>query len=137
MIGCEMHDNNKPCETRGLVNWLRRQRHFGRDAQAALDEDTVVSSDSEGKAFRGTMYRSGLSLADLQPGECGYVHHLIGSTRGRLRLLEMGLTPGTHVKVMRAAALGGPLDIQLRGYQLSLRRDEAGAVWLDDPDTEQ
>jgi Fe2+ transport system protein FeoA len=83
------------------------------------------------------MYRAGLSLADLLPGECGYVHHLVGSTRGRLRLLEMGLTSGTHVKVMRAAALGGPLDILVRGYQLSLRRDEASAVWLDDPDTQQ
>ncbi len=35
-----LRDNDKPCETRGLVNWLRRQKQFGRDAQAALDEET-------------------------------------------------------------------------------------------------
>jgi len=38
--------------------------------------------------------------------------------------------------VIRAAAFGGPLDILVRGYQLSLRRDEAAGVWLDDPDEE-
>lgn len=132
-----MQDNHKPCETWGLVNWLRRQKQLGRNAQVALDEEeTVPVGSAPHTTSRGTMYRSALSLADLQPGECGYVHHLIGLTRGRLRLLEMGITPGTHVKVMRAAALGGPLDIQVRGYQLSLRRDEASAVWLDDLDTE-
>jgi len=132
-----MQDNKKPCETRGMVNWLRRQGQFGRAAQTALDAQPTVPDESAPRnaAPRGTMYRSGLSLAELEPGECGYVHHLIGATRGRLRLLEMGLTPGTHVKVMRAAAMGGPLDIQVRGYQLSLRRDEASAVWLDDQDT--
>src|SRR5580658_6375998 len=131
-----MQDNNRPCETRGMVNWLRRQKQFGKDAQTALDSaGSTVLSEGSAKA-RGSMYRAGLSLADLQPGECGYVHHLIGAGRGRLRLLEMGLTTGTHVKVIRAAALGGPLDINLRGYQLSLRRDEAAAVWLDDPEDE-
>ena len=55
----------------------------------------------------------------------------------QLRLLEMGLTPGTHLKVIRAAAFGGPLDILVRGYQLSLRRDEAASVWLDDEDDEK
>lgn len=134
-----MQDNKKPCETRGMVNWLRRQNNFGRDAQASLDRQTAestIATPSPTSTY-GSMYRSGLSLADLRPGECGYIHHLIGSTRGRLRLLEMGLTSGTHVKVVRAAAFGGPLDIQIRGYQLSLRRDEAIAVWLDDPDTQK
>ena len=66
----------------------------------------------------------------MQPGECGYIGRLCGTTQGRLRLLEMGMTPGTHVQVMRAAAFGGPLDVQVRSYQLSLRREEAALVWL-------
>jgi Fe2+ transport system protein FeoA len=48
----------------------------------------------------------------------------------------MGLTPGVHVKVLRIAAFGGPLDIEVRGYNLSLRRDEATAVWLSHEDLE-
>ena len=73
---------------------------------------------------------AGVTLADLKPGECGTIIRLLGNNQGRLRLLEMGLTPGTHVKVVRAAAFGGPLDIEVRAYKLSLRREEAASVWL-------
>ena len=82
------------------------------------------------------VYRFGVTLAELKPGDCGTVKRLIGSTQGRLRLLELGLTPGVHIKVVRAAAFGGPLDILVRGYQLSLRLDEANGIWLDDEDAE-
>jgi Fe2+ transport system protein FeoA len=44
--------------------------------------------------------------------------------------MEMGLTPGTSVKVIRVAVFGGPLDISVRGYRLSLRREEARAIQL-------
>ena len=46
----------------------------------------------------------------------------------RLRLLEMGFTSGTEVEVSRHAAFGGPLEVRLRSYRLSLRRDEAGSI---------
>lgn len=105
---------------------------FSRDAQAALDSQETPKAASS----RGTLYRHGLTLAELKPGECGTIQRLNGSAQGRLRLLEMGLTPGVHVKVVRAAAFGGPLDILVRGYQLSLRREEAAAVWLDDDEEE-
>jgi Fe2+ transport system protein FeoA len=72
----------------------------------------------------------GRALADLRPGECGTIIRILGAAQGRLRLLEMGMTPGTHVKVLRAAAFGGPLELLVRGYQLSLRREEAACVWL-------
>ena len=109
----------------------KRRPKFGAVAQNALDS---AADGSNAGAKYGTLYRSALPLSELQPGECGFIFHLNGSSRDRLRLLEMGLTPGTHVKVIRAAAFGGPLDILVRGYQLSLRRDEASAVWLDDPE---
>jgi ferrous iron transport protein A len=82
----------------------------------------------------GALYRGDLPLSNLKPGECGTVLRLNGIFCGRLRLLEMGLTPGTHVRMVRAAAFGGPVDIEVRGYQLSLRREEAAAVWLGDED---
>lgn len=105
---------------------------FAQQAQASLD---AAGEEKEAETpSHGSLYRHGVTLAELRPGECGTVRYLIGATQGRLRLLEMGLTPGTHVRVLRIAAFGGPLDIQVRGYQLSLRRDEAAAVWLDDED---
>jgi len=120
-----------------LLKWKRQNKPpqaapgaqaFPRAAQAAL---SAVRS-GETPAPHGSLYRHGVTLAELQPGECGTVRRFISTRQGRLRLLEMGLTPGIHVKVVRVAAFGGPLDILVRGYQLSLRREEAAAVWLDD-----
>ena len=125
-------DNRPHCKTRNLLDWLRgqkQQKHFADSAQAALDTPEGAPVPGTG---RGMLYRAGLTLAELKPGECGTVRCLLGASQGRLRLLEMGLTPGVHIKVVRAAAFGGPLDILVRGYQLSLRRDEAASVWLDD-----
>lgn len=111
---------------------------FEHEAQAALDRGDVSVPLTSGipdvasmrRGERGSLTREGMSLADLKPGECGYISHLVGSTQNRLRLLEMGMTPGTHVQVLRAAAFGGPLDVNVRGYHLSLRREEAMSVWL-------
>jgi Fe2+ transport system protein FeoA len=46
----------------------------------------------------------------------------------RQRLLEMGLTVGAECEVVRFAPMGDPIDIKVRGYQLSLRKKEAGGV---------
>lgn len=98
--------------------WFSRWLFRMQEAQAALDRE-----DARSPASRRT-------LADLRPGECADVLVLAGTARERLRLMEMGLTPGVHVKVLRVAAFGGPLDVLVRGYQLSLRREEAAAVIL-------
>jgi ferrous iron transport protein A len=128
-------DNRPHCKTRNLLDWLRGQKQkqrFADSAQSALDSTEAAPVANGG---RGMLYRAGLTLAELKPGECGTVRRLLGASQGRLRLLEMGLTPGVHIKVVRAAAFGGPLDILVRGYQLSLRRDEAASVWLDDEES--
>ncbi len=130
-------DNKPHCKTRNLFDWLRGQkqrRDFADSAQTALDTPEAAPASGLG---RGTLYRAGMTLADLKPGECGTVRRLLGASQGRLRLLEMGLTPGVHIQVVRAAAFGGPLDILVRGYQLSLRRDEAASIWLDDEDSDK
>ena len=105
---------------------------FARQAQAALD--AVSRTETSSPSPHGAQYRRAVTLAELRPGECGFVHHLLGTPQRRLRLLEMGLTVGTHVQVLRIAAFGGPLDVEVRGYQLSLRREEAATIWLDDPE---
>ncbi len=78
----------------------------------------------------GSQTRGGVTLAELKPGECGHVGTLTGAASMRLRLLEMGITTGVHVQVMRVAAFGGPIDVDVRGFRLSMRREEAAHVWL-------
>lgn len=51
---------------------------------------------------------------------------LVGSQR--VRLLEMGLTEGAEIEVVRFAPSGDPIDVKVRGYHLSLRRSEAGGI---------
>jgi ferrous iron transport protein A len=70
-------------------------------------------------------------LAELAVGLRGRVSGIRGSDELSLRLLEMGLTPGTDVLVVGTAPLGDPLELELRGYRLSVRRSEAARVEID------
>jgi ferrous iron transport protein A len=69
-------------------------------------------------------------LAELSPGESGKVLCVDGAPEIRHRLLEMGLTRGTPVCVVRVAPLGDPIELEVRGYRLSLRRSEAASVLI-------
>ena len=71
------------------------------------------------------------TLADLGPGESGVILRA-GSDRGAVkrRLVDMGLTPGTEVTVRKIAPFGDPIEVNLRGYELSLRREDAQRITL-------
>jgi|TARA_B100001758_G_scaffold30858_1_gene22131 ferrous iron transport protein A len=68
------------------------------------------------------------SLATLNIGSTTQVIDISGEDNTSLRLLEMGLTPGVEVTVVSAAPLGDPVELELRGYRLSIRRNEAARV---------
>lgn len=64
-------------------------------------------------------------------GEAGTIVKVHGEGRVRRRLFDMGLTPGAEVYLRKVAPLGDPLEITLRGYELSLRKDEAVNVEVE------
>lgn len=68
------------------------------------------------------------SLADLTIGAAAKVQSVQGTDDVSLRLLEMGLTPGVVVRMVGRAPLGDPLEFEVRGYRLSVRRTEASRV---------
>ena len=68
------------------------------------------------------------SLATLNIGSTTKVVDISGEDSTSLRLLEMGLTPGVEVTVMSTDPLGDPVELELRGYRLSIRRNEAARV---------
>ncbi len=70
------------------------------------------------------------TLASLAPGERATVAGVGGPIKERIRLLELGLVPGTELSAVRRAPLGDPLEIELRGYRLSLANAEARHVRL-------
>ncbi len=73
---------------------------------------------------------STVTLDSLKAGESGRISAISGTGEIRRRLMEMGLLPGSTVKVVRFAPLGDPIDVEIRGYHLSLRRSEASQVSL-------
>ena len=68
------------------------------------------------------------SLNTIQPGKSGIIKTVGGEGALRRRLLDMGLTPGTHVKVNKIAHMGDPMELYLRGYVLTLRLDDAAKI---------
>lgn len=74
------------------------------------------------------------TLYDLKPGESGVILS-VGNQSGAVkrRLVDMGLTPGTTVKVTKVAPLGDPLEVTLRGYELSLRKADAAQITMGNP----
>jgi len=75
-----------------------------------------------------------LKLSQMDVGQSGTIDELTGEGNLCHRLLEMGITRGTAVTVTRFAPLGDPMDIKVRGYHLSLRRQEAEAIRVLIPD---
>ncbi len=71
-----------------------------------------------------------MTLADAPIGSEGCVAEIEGNDDIALRLLEMGLIPGTEVRIIGSAPLGDPLELEVRGYRLSVRRTEAARVIL-------
>lgn len=69
------------------------------------------------------------TLNCLTRGQKGKVAEIGGPNR--CRLMELGFTRGTEVEVSRRAAFGGPLEVRLRSYRLSLRCDEAEAIRVE------
>jgi ferrous iron transport protein A len=69
-----------------------------------------------------------MTLKDLKPGQEGIVVSIGEKGPMRRRIMDMGVTPGAKVKVIKVAPLGDPIEVNIRGYELSLRKDEAKQI---------
>ena len=69
------------------------------------------------------------TLQELAPGQSGMILS-VGNQSGAVkrRLVDMGLTPGTEVTVRKVAPLGDPVEVNVRGYELSLRKADAEMI---------
>ena len=73
----------------------------------------------------------GLHLVDLKMGQVGKVIGLHNKPAIKRRLMDMGLTKGVIVKVKKIAPLGDPIDIELRGYELCIRKDDLREIDIE------
>lgn len=76
-------------------------------------------------------------LDKIEKGEAGLVKSVEGDGKVRRRLFDMGVTPGAKVTLRKKAPLGDPIEITIRGYELSLRKAEAELVNIEVEDAKQ
>ena len=73
-----------------------------------------------------------VSLDEVSVGSTVRVRDVAGGDALAIRLLEMGVTPGVEIRLVGKAPFGDPLELELRGYRLSIRRQEAARVAIGD-----
>lgn len=69
-----------------------------------------------------------MTLNEVKPGNSARVARLTGEGPVKRRIMDMGITKGVEVTVRKVAPLGDPIEVTVRGYELSLRRDEAAKI---------
>jgi Fe2+ transport system protein FeoA len=70
-------------------------------------------------------------LNELRKGEKGKIVKIGGSGSVHRRLLDMGLVSGSDIEMQRVAPLGDPIEIKVKGYNLSLRKEEAASIQVE------
>ncbi len=73
-----------------------------------------------------------MTLKDIHIGKSAVIKTVGGEGALRLRFLDMGLIPGTHVTVSKAAPLGDPIQLSLRGYTLTMRLADADMITVEE-----
>ena len=76
------------------------------------------------------------TLREVRVGNSCTVAAVNGGGAVRRRIMDMGLTKGTRVRVRKVAPLGDPIELTVRGYELSIRKDEAAGVEVTDVTSE-
>lgn len=71
-----------------------------------------------------------MTLKDLKPGQEGTVISIGEKGPMRRRIMDMGVTPGTVIRVIKVAPLGDPIEVNIRGYELSLRKAESEYIQI-------
>jgi DtxR family transcriptional regulator, Mn-dependent transcriptional regulator len=73
------------------------------------------------------------TLKELHPGEKGIIESIVGNSAIKRRIKDMGVTNGTLIEVIRVAPMGDPIEVKVKDYHLSLRKDEAADIIVHGP----
>ena len=145
---CELEHSLRPDTLRRLLgllefvkgcprsggDWLDHMR--GRWEDRDCDHDCKqclgrIEIPERGPFVPTPVTRRTTTLDRQEPGFHGRIVKVSGSGPVRKRLMEMGVTAGTEVELERFAPLGDPMEVKLRGYHLSLRKEEAANVSVE------
>ena len=68
------------------------------------------------------------ALNEMKPGDRANILKISGNGALKKKLLDMGVLPGTIIETIRVAPLGDPVEIKIKGYNLTLRKEEAASI---------
>ena len=71
------------------------------------------------------------NLGELKPKDKGIIRKIEKSGSLKRKLLDMGVIPGSSIEIVKLAPLGDPVDVKIRGYHLSLRKEEASQILVE------
>ena len=117
---------------RGAVRNRRRSRNgavTGFRAGGQVDE-TRAAAEVPAHDADATGTRL-VRLGDLEPGVSGTIRKLSCTGKLRRRLMDIGVVSGTTLTIERVAPLGDTLELKMTGFHLSLRKEEAGDIWVE------
>jgi len=113
-------------------SWSEEFRHHLEHPGADDDcERCLTFSLEDFRARKNRVSETSVYLNAIKPGEKVKVVSVEGNGETRRRIVDMGMTPGTLIKVERIAPLGDPMEIRVKGYHLSLRLDEAATISVE------
>lgn len=118
---------------RGGANWIQGFNYQCDHGQNPEQCRECVSGVLTEVMAREAVKEEGASvrLRDMKPGQKGKITALGQGTAAVRRMVEMGVTRGALVEVERVAPLGDPIEIKVKGYHLSIRREEAGGILVE------
>ncbi len=114
-----------------FIEFITQNSKSGHDLTGEfqqLCENRLRDSDFAGKEISKVDGIVGLN--EVKPGQKGRIVKIIGRSGVNKRIADMGVVPGTIVEVQRVAPLGDPIDVKLKGYHLSLRKEEASKIMV-------
>lgn len=120
---------------RGGTKWIKGFGYYcDHDNKAGNCEKCIelVLEDVRKKNMEKTAGgQAAMNLKALKPGEKAAIVKITGSGSIRRRLSDMGATAGTIIEVERVAPLGDPIEVKIKGYHLTLRKDEAARISVE------
>lgn len=106
------------------------ERPVGASSRAGTAAQTQAGSALQSRTTAQTQAptQRALSLTDVEVGQSGVICGIAGERMQRMKLLDSGLTPGTSVTVTKVAPMGNPIEVAVRSYLLTLRKEEAALI---------
>lgn len=115
-------------------DWMRQFQQYSRSKLRGKAKDADRQEDGPRRNAAGKNDAKTMSTLDrLKPGKKASIVKLGSRGAIRRRMADMGLVNGTTIEVVKVAPLGDPIEVKVKGYHLSLRKDEAAAITVELP----